>query len=300
MAKFLRGLSKTFIEVFNHEYDKGEWLRKLVEDKEIFTAIRNDSINFYYLGGSVLELSCANDELIGKVHYKYLLKPSLNKNEDRYIKFTDGKIKNLEKLRHLFLQNYNNIGALKGAIKPHARLAQEKVNVHNIICKNKNVIDVEIAYNKLRLDIVALQGSKDGMEIVFYEVKLFKNHDDLRAKEPRKPKVFSQMDDYSELLMKKSKNLIENYQKVCRNLKSLKGVIDWYPNEYLYIFDQIADDPKCLSISNEPKLIVTGFDKDQRGGSEWKKHHEKLKNKFGERYDAIGESKNVKLQPYPV
>ena len=47
---FKRGLDPDFIEHLNEMYDSGNWWRNLVDNKELFLAIRDNSINIYYCG----------------------------------------------------------------------------------------------------------------------------------------------------------------------------------------------------------------------------------------------------------
>ena len=77
MSTFNRGLDDAFVTAFNGEYDKGGWLRGLVDDSEIFLAIRENYVNFYYRGGSLLKLECLDGAMVGQIHYKYLLRFSL-------------------------------------------------------------------------------------------------------------------------------------------------------------------------------------------------------------------------------
>ena len=53
---FNRGLCDAFVEVLNNEYEKGGWWRNLVDDAETFVAIRDDYLNVYYRGNSLLKL----------------------------------------------------------------------------------------------------------------------------------------------------------------------------------------------------------------------------------------------------
>ena len=49
-----------------------KWWKLLCEDKELYIEIRKDnSINVYFLGGSVARINFKND-CEGKIHHKYL------------------------------------------------------------------------------------------------------------------------------------------------------------------------------------------------------------------------------------
>ena len=79
---FNRGLSDKFVKQFNELYEDagGKWLKNLVDDPGIFFAIRENYATFYYRGCSLLRLECASrqeDKIVGHIHYKYLLNPSI-------------------------------------------------------------------------------------------------------------------------------------------------------------------------------------------------------------------------------
>ena len=58
---FNRGLCDAFVEVLNNEYGKGGWWRNLVDDKETFLAIRENYLNVYYRGNSLLKLDLTSN-----------------------------------------------------------------------------------------------------------------------------------------------------------------------------------------------------------------------------------------------
>lgn len=295
MANIDRGLSEAFVEAFNLEYEKREWIRKLVDDEEIFTAIRNEYINFYYCGCSLLKLEMKNDEFVGKVRYKYLLKPSLTEQKYKYIEVNDdGKIKNPKGISHLFLQDFSDIGALKRAIKPHTEC--EKVHVHNIIKNNWNAVDIEISLNRhSRIDIAAIQDNDTFAEVVFFEVKLFENSRSLRSRKCT-PKIFKQMEGYTDLIRRQHQTLQTNYLRVCQNLISLDGVV---PDEgHRSLLKSIADGTMKLSVSHEPVLIVTDFDFDQKYGPSWQPHRKRLRDRFEARFEEWESSNNKKFRTY--
>ena len=59
MAKptFSRGLRVEFVEALNELYDQpGSWWRRLVDDQGLFLAVRDNYVNVYWLGCSLLRL----------------------------------------------------------------------------------------------------------------------------------------------------------------------------------------------------------------------------------------------------
>ena len=50
-----------------------------------------------------------------------------------------------------------------------------------------------------------------------------------------------------------------------------------------------------LLVNERPRLIVFGFDADQRDGEKWKPHREKLEDKLVGQVRFVGDAKNIRL-----
>lgn len=291
MSTFSRGLDSAFVAAFNEEYDKGGWLCRLVDDKEIFLAVRKQYVNFYYRGCSLLRLNCLNGAMVGQIHYKYLLSPDYP--EDSYVKLQNGRFKLPHDGREMFLRNFDCIDALKRAAKPYA--GAEKAGVHNIVHANPNVLDVEIAFetdgtgeagaSALRVDFAAIRDTT----IVLYEAKRFDDHKALRTGNDRDPNVVEQIRTYRDLLEANRDAIVTSYRLVCRNLLSLRGVAERHPERHAMLGD-IANGSRRLELDPHPWLAVFGYDADQRSGKNWRRHREKLRRLLGERLLLKGSS----------
>ena len=172
MSTFNRGLDDAFVDALNKEYDKDGWWRAFVGDKDVFLAIRENYVNAYYRGCSLLRLSWEAGAFVGEVHYKYLLRPSAS---NEYVKVVDGRA-NLDNAKSRFLDDIGEIDSLKKAATPYA--GDEKTGVHNILSANNNILDVEIAFGKdesdtgaPRLDFAAIRKSGKEAKVVFFEAK---------------------------------------------------------------------------------------------------------------------------------
>ena len=80
-TNFGRGLDQGFVKKLNELYDQSDsWWRALVDDDDLFLAVRDNYINVYYLGCSLLKLTWkpGSGDVVGETHYKYLLRPQLN------------------------------------------------------------------------------------------------------------------------------------------------------------------------------------------------------------------------------
>ena len=279
MSTFNRGLDKEFVDVLNEEYEKGGWLRGFVDDRDIFLAIRESYVNFYYRGCSLLRLAWKAGAMVGKIHYKYLLRPAL---DNPYIEVVNGRPDLPGDAKSLFLRDFNNIGDLKRAVQPYA--GAEKTGVHDILISNHNIVDVEIAFgtggtdeadaSAPRVDFAAVQDSDEDAEIVFFEAKYFDNKA-LRASGDAKPDVVRQIETYSRKLRENRDAVIQSYRRACGNLTSVHGVGKRHPERHAML-EGIEDGSRMLRVDENPVLIVFGFDADQRAGKNWRPHREKL------------------------
>lgn len=297
---FKRGLSPDFVDHLNELYTAGGWWRNLVDDEELFLAVRDNYVNFYFRGCSVLKLGWRprKKEIKGEIHYKYLLKPSIKGSP--YAKFGERGLKLPTEPRSMFVDDLTDVNELKRAVKRYADA--EKSGVHNVVMngKNPNVLDLEIAISKgksaPRVDLAALHDDTDQprtVRLVFYEAKHFKN-EELRSSTSQIP-VVDQIDEYSTLININRDALLESYLRICCNLFELKGVSQQNGRRHQILRD-IATKSKKLKIDDHARLIAFGFDEDQRKGKNWKPHAEKLRNTLTEeRVLYAGKAKNIRL-----
>ena len=301
MSTFNRGLTDEFVCALNKEYDKGGWWCRFVHDEDIFLAIRENYVNAYYRGCSLLRLSLEGDAIVGQIHYKYLLRPSMS---NEYVRFSSGKLK-LDDAGTKFLttvSEVDSLDSLKRAATPYA--GAEKTGVHNILKAkaNGNIFDVEIAFGKdeadsgaPRLDFAALQASGDDVKVVFFEAKHFDTSRKALRTTGAKPGVVEQIEIYRCKLCDNHDAIVESYSRVCCNLRSLHGVAKRHPERHA-ILESIASGQRNLDIDPNPVLIVFGFDGDQKDGKHWKPHREKLKKQLGKgRVHLKGNSAEFKL-----
>lgn len=278
MYQFKRGLSPDFVKRLNEEYERDGWWKVIADDRSLFIAIRDEYLNVYWKGNSLLKLWMQDEALVGQVHYKYLLRPEVQTNP--YIHIEGGQPK-LRDPSTLFLTDLSDIALLKRAADVYS--GEEKAGVHKIVMSNPNIVDVEVAFgleNKdsgekvaQRIDFVALRQGKAGAELTFYEAKAFANSE-LRAKGINVP-VFEQLDKYGQFLRNTEDFVKASYRTVCGNLLSLHGVSGRFTSMSSTLKD-IAEGGCELGINENVRLVIFGFDQDQRNGTVWKIHHHKL------------------------
>ena len=160
---------------------------------------------------------------------------------------------------------------------------------------NPNVIDVEIAFGAEsertgsitanRIDFAALRQQPAGLEVVFYEAKQFSSKE-LRASGASVP-VLDQLRRYDSFLRNEQLALTNSYRTVCENLIALDGVRERYTSMQALMRDQ----PK-FAIQSEVRLVVFGFDNDQKNGANWSGHRDKLKAVLGDKLLLKGDAKD--------
>ncbi len=293
-SKFARGISDEFVSALNAEYRNGGWWRNLVDDRQTFVAIRENAVDVYYRGSSLLTLTFGRSGLVGSVDYKYVLRPELEEIQ-RSVTVKDGRPQ-LDKHKDLvFLDDFGSVGDLKRAANPYAR--GEKRWVHEIILANHNVLDVEVAISEggraPRIDLAALHEVDGRWQVRFYEAKLFSNHGDLRASQGD-PKVFDQICIYGRLLNEQGSKIENSYRNVCRNLFMLDGVAERHPGRH-ELLKRINEANAQLHIDAKPHLLVFKFDADQRDGQVWKPHLDRLRAKLGNRLKMAGSAEDIRL-----
>ncbi len=281
MFKFSHVISAPFVDRLNREYSLGGWWKAIADDRDLFVAMRDEYINVYWKGNSLLKLRFKDGELIGETHYKYLLRPEVE--TQTYVRIENGQTK-LAAPANLFMPD------------------SEKEGVHQIVKNNSNVIDVEIAFSTehektgrltaKRIDFSALKIAPSGPEIVFFEAKLFTNKE-LRADGPVVP-VFGQLNQYRDFLgdALNAANLVSSYRQTCGNLVALDGVSNRY-GTMLDIMKEIATDKVDLKINSDVRLVVFGFDSDQRDGKVWAPHSKKLLDELGENLLISGDAAKI-------
>ena len=269
MNEFKRGIKdEKFINSLNELYnDKSSFWHMMIDDKELFIAIRNEYLNVYYKGQSVCRLYYKNI-IRGATHKKYL-----GINEPGYFYSENGK----------FLDE-------KSKIKSLAEIIQLKVNINKYVGKEKDksyteiinyekcILDVEIAfvrptvvkphkkseYEISSIDYVALeQDSDDEPILVFYEAKHLTNSE-IRSRS--EPKVIGQIKRYKQALKDHNDEIIRSYKLVTKNLLDLHIL-----NKRNYKGTDIQ--MNYLRIDPEPRLIIFGNNQNLVNDKHLKKLH---------------------------
>ena len=218
---------------------KPQWWCELIEDSELYCNIRkNNRINIYYRGASIMSLSCKDEKIEAEIHNYYLgfekgLCDKLN------IKYGNVKCRpeeivcRLPCIKKRVEANKKNIACLEGYELNGKNFSSEKFIQSQMYINDKSYIDTEFALSlddgtDIRIDLVKL--SEKG-EVCFEELKLI---DDGRLKpSSRKPaEILLQMDNYDRFLKEAARLkgekaepiIVEYYTKVLQIMKNI-GVL---------------------------------------------------------------------------
>jgi hypothetical protein len=275
MNEFKRGINdEKFINALNELYkDKSSFWHMIINDKDLFIAIRNEYLNIYYKGQSISRLYYKNC-ILGATHKKYL-----GIKEPGYFYSENGKILNEKSI----IKSLSEINQLKENIKIH--VGKEKAKSYTEIINNeKCILDVEIAFVRPKvgkpvkkseyeissIDYLAFEyDSNDEPILVFYEAKHFTNSE-IRSRS--EPKVIGQIKRYEQALKDHSDEIIRSYKLISKNLLDLH-ILD----KRNYKGTGISK--KDITIDFEPRLIIFGNNQNSVND----KHLQKLHAYFGKR-----------------
>lgn len=229
------------------------WWEKLkVVDNLYFNIRKNNRINVYYRGASIMSLSHKDGKVSAEIH-NYYLGYEKKVCEDLCIKYgnitlnPEDIICRLPTIMKRVEANKKNVACLEGEEINGKNYSSEKYYQSEMYLRNNQYIDTEFAVSlddgtAIRIDLVKVN---ENNEIQFEELKLI---DDDRL-DPAKYKnkeveIQRQMDSYEQFLkeadkLKETNNepiLIEYYQKVlnimkkigiCEDDKLITGVSDY-------------------------------------------------------------------------
>lgn len=258
---FKRGIDNpVFIQALNALYeDKNSFWRKMLDDSELFIAIRDNYINVYYYGQSLCKLTYSSKAAVvrGETHKKYL-----GIDKSGYLTSIDGvfTVQSGVKL------SLGDLDELKKNIEDY--IGDEKRCSYQEILKPENhVIDVEITfvkeskkedvkYENSSVDYLALEDNR----LVFYEAKHIKNPE-LRS--TTEAKVLGQIRRYTTALGDHKDEILKSYDKVLENLVELHINPKVFPKE-------------TIEIDSSPRLII--FEVEDEKNEHIEKLRRKLKN----------------------
>lgn len=216
--------------------EKPIWWRILLEDDDLYCNVRkNNRINVYYRGASIMSLSVKDKKVVAEIHNYYLgYEKSLCDKLDIYygnVKLEPEEIVcRIPTIKKRVEANKKNIACIDDNKKEGINYSSEKFIQSQMYHDEKSYIDTEFALcldngTEIRIDLVRL--SEDG-KICFEELKLI---DDPRLKPSGKKcaEILNQMSNYDKFLKEAEKIkgansepiIVEYYRKVLHIMKNI-------------------------------------------------------------------------------
>lgn len=251
-------------------------------ERPLRLAVRDNYLNFYLRGQSVARVGFnPQGEPYVDVHVKYAFE---NGEGQAYARLADGQV-----VHSASGSRAAYIGAAS-LWEWMARAARwetaEKAEVDRVLADNSGVIDLEMGLpahgeqtSSLRMDLIALEPTSSGSQIVFWEAK--RVTDARLRSNAEEPEVMKQLNAYTGYLGDEEhrRAVVEAYAATCSLLcdfaqwTSIKGkpvVLD-------RLVTAAAKNPSLLSVDPQPRLVIFGTE-EQLCEPAWNRHQEKLAN----------------------
>ncbi len=282
---FKRDLSQSLINNLLKNKLFNEHLLEDIKKCEVFPAVRNNYIDFYYRGGRLFQFT---NNSIFKTHYKFASviekenRAYLSENELSSCRLIKNFGANYSRIKEN-CSNYSGIESI-GVANLYSKYsvfnASSKIVVLDIEISLSADVELENAERKRKLDrIDLLLYNIEEKYLRFYEAKHFSNPE-LWSTSTSEPRICGQLNRYRNQINSKSDEILECYKKYIESINT--------------IF-QIYIDPLPVPMKIDPMvpLYIFGFDEDQKkGGLEFLR-----KNKFMEGHNiyAKGNPRNVNI-----
>jgi hypothetical protein len=286
VGHFKRGLSTKFVEGLDRLREKARWWRDVLADPSLIIGIRDEKFDVYWHGQSIFNVAFDNGRVKVNTHVKYLLDPD---RSDRVSLNDDGAFDVKPAPIITLYESEITLKKLKRAADLFS--GEEKQGVHAIVRANENIVDVEVELDatKLdtkrdhpRIDFAAFETQSNGIELVFWEAKLFANKE-LRASGSSKgPDVVEQINDYQKVLEERRQEVVSSYQRVAENLVAIAKMSNGKRSVGCAIQTVAGGVKLAMNSPPQVKLVIFGYDADQDAQSGiGHKHFAKLEALLG-------------------
>lgn len=302
----------------------GGWWADVLADPDLLLAVRDRSLNVYHRGASLFRITLVGEGVAAETHVKYLVRqrqaltrlgPDGGFDLDpgsavwrRYegpgtlaeMKRAAAALCGLEKTGvHALVQASSNVIDVEIALTstPAAAAAVEPDGAEAdsaLLAPEAEAHATPAHPRQDRLDVASLEerGVPGEAWLVFHEAKLAANPA-LRSKTT--PAIVAQVARYHASLTEQAERLAAGYPALCRDLvrldalrnamRATRGLPATAPRDPLVA--EVASGARTLRVDPEPRLVVFGFDADQRDGA-LKAVTDDLRGTHGMRVYAVG------------
>ena len=263
---FERKLSKDLILKLKNEDLYKDYLLKDIKSCEVFPAIRNNEIHFYYKGGRLFKYTSSG--FASNIKYAFVCKTCYK--DDIY----ENDLQN-EKLKPVknFIEGYKDIKDCCGKYNEHTESAgvaelYKKYSYFNSNPDDTIILDIEASLDSFdeeksrdRFDIVLLNKGTNSIKIV--EAKQYSN-----------PQLQLSKSDSAEVVLQ-----IQRYEENIKNRN--KEIINAYKN-YIKIVNDLFDItlPDFDKIEPHVGLLYFNFSQSDKDSKRYKKLNEVLNNEL--------------------
>lgn len=327
---FRRRLDKPFLAALAALTDApgGSWWRDVLARRDLVLAVRDGYLNVYHRGAALYRIERRGDALIPVTHAKYLARraqgetallpeglfdldagkalwPAYGGPETLYEMIASASaLAGPEKigLHPLLLASPNvvDVEIALGATPP-ATEATEPTPDGALMAAEADAAASDGAptpttppMRQDRLDVATLEERDGAVFVVFHEAKHFANAA-LRAAPGRTPPVAEQVARYRHALSLQAPAIGAAYREACRALAAIDAMrrrVDAGAPALHPLIARVAADGLAPRVDPEPRLVVFGFDADQRYGAVWGEHRARLTRPapdgYGLRLHAVG------------
>ncbi|PKP37338.1 MAG: hypothetical protein CVT97_06150 [Bacteroidetes bacterium HGW-Bacteroidetes-14] len=245
--------AKLFVEL---KKQNPAWWSLLCNDKEVYIHIRKDNyINAYYYGGSIIKLEYKRGEFVGETHHKYYEEILPNSNPQKtYLRIDLYRFDKatLEHIKKKISEEYSERKVKKENSEMEDQEEYSEKYIQGVmIINNPNIIDSEFQFNldteadKLRIDLTELSNGT----LTFNELKLItdsrlsisdKSSNNTKIKKTE-PDIIGQMKKYNNFIANNHSEIKEYYKKLLEIRESLGLNIG---------------DSKLVNVSDKAKLTI--------------------------------------------
>ncbi|WP_244480633.1 hypothetical protein [Methylobacterium sp. Leaf399] len=297
-----RALSPGFLDALEALAERPGWWQDVLAHPDLILAVRREAVNFYYRGASIFRVTFPNGTVTAETHAKYLLRQrqttvrldptgafgidpatAISTSYAGPTTLTEmlraaTALSGLEKTGlHRLLRHAPNVIdveiALTSSIADSADTDGEDASGALL----DSTVPISVSRSPDRLDVASLEERAEPGEawLVFHEAKIAANPE-LRAAPSGQPAIVAQVSRYTTTLTREADHLASGYQLLCRDLIRLDALrqrvqraagvseADLWRRDPLVA--EVAEGARRLRVDPRPRLVVFGFDADQRDG----------------------------------